>query len=79
MVRDRPDCLRADNWPVAMGISGGLIAASTMAISHDFQSLYNACVVAMGSVCRLCKFAVSYTLGRLYPAVSEWRHLLIVF
>lgn len=73
LLRDDPGCLREETWPVAMGISGGLIAASTMAISNDFQSLYDACVVAMGSVCRLCNFAVSWIrcACKLYAAVIK--------
>lgn len=62
-----------------MGISGGLIAASALAISHDFESLYDACIVAMGSVCRLCRFAVSAHESETLPAQGGPRLLRLRF
>lgn len=43
--------------PEGLGISGGLINAAVLAISDDFGSLYQASVVTVGFVCRLCEVA----------------------
>lgn len=59
LIKEDVDLLRRDTWPLSLGVSGGLLAAVTMAISQDFESLRDAYIVAMGAVCRLCKFAVS--------------------
>lgn len=56
-VHDSPDALKVSPRPEGMGISGGLINASVLAISNDFESLYQASVVTAGFVCRLCEVA----------------------
>lgn len=52
--------------PEGLGISGGLINAAVLAISNDFDSLYEASVVTAGFVCRLCEVA-----GIVSRAVEE--------
>jgi hypothetical protein len=43
----RPECL---------GFSGGLISLSVLAISEDFETLYQACLEVAGLLVRLCRF-----------------------
>ncbi|KAG6354135.1 hypothetical protein INS49_004739 [Diaporthe citri] len=56
-IHDSPDALKVSPRPEGMGISGGLINAAVLAISDDFESLYEASVVTAGLVCRLCEVA----------------------
>ncbi len=43
--------------PLGLGICGGLINLSTLAISTDFESLYDATLEVAGLFFRLCRFA----------------------
>lgn len=65
-VHESPDALKANTRPEGLGISGGLINAAVLAISNDFDSLYQASVVTAGFVCRLCEVA-----GTVSRAVEE--------
>ena len=65
-VHDYPDVLKVNPRPEGLGISGGLINAAVLAISNDFDSLYEASVVTAGFVCRLCEVA-----GTVSRAVEE--------
>lgn len=65
-VHDSPDALKITPRPEGLGISGGLINAAVLAISNDFDSLYQASVVTAGFVCRLCEVA-----GIVSRAVEE--------
>lgn len=56
-IHDSPDALKVSPRPEGLGISGGLINAAVLAISDDFESLYQASVVTAGLVCRLCEVA----------------------
>lgn len=56
-IHDSPNALKVSPRPEGMGISGGLINAAVLAISDDFESLYQASVVTVGFVCRLCEVA----------------------
>lgn len=41
-----------------IGISGGLINASVLAVSRDFESLYETCVETAKVFCRFCRLTV---------------------
>lgn len=56
-VHDSPDALKLSPRPEGMGISGGVVNAAVLAISDDFESLYQTSVVTAGLVCRLCEVA----------------------
>ncbi|TEA19975.1 Non-reducing polyketide synthase hmp3 [Colletotrichum sidae] len=65
-VHDSPDVLKTSPRPEGLGISGGLINAAVLGVSHDFESLRQASVVMAGFVCRLCEVA-----GQVSRAVED--------
>ncbi|ESU07824.1 hypothetical protein FGSG_02395 [Fusarium graminearum PH-1] len=52
-----PSLLSTDeNQPEWVGISGGLISLSVLAVAETFEKLYEACLEVAGLLARLCRF-----------------------
>ncbi|KAF6807044.1 beta-ketoacyl synthase domain-containing protein [Colletotrichum musicola] len=47
---------KSDDGPEWLGISGGLMSLSPLAVATDFDSLYEACLEVAGLLCRVCRF-----------------------
>lgn len=45
-----------ENQPEWVGISGGLISLSVLAVAETFEKLYEACLEVAGLLARLCRF-----------------------
>lgn len=55
-VQREPQLLTRQHRPEWLGISGGTVHLSALAVSKDFESLYDACLWVGGLICRLCRF-----------------------
>ncbi|KAF2258098.1 ketoacyl-synt-domain-containing protein [Lojkania enalia] len=55
-VNQDPNLLKPGSRPEWLGISGGLISLSPLAISKDFNTLYDACIEVARLLVRACKF-----------------------
>ena len=47
---------RGEDHPEWVGISGGLISLSVLAVAETFEKLYEACLEVAGLLARLCRF-----------------------
>lgn len=55
-IRREPHLLNSEHRPEWLGISGGILSLSALAVAKDFQSLYDACLWVGGLICRICRF-----------------------
>ncbi|WXC56822.1 Non-reducing polyketide synthase zea1 [Fusarium graminearum] len=56
-AKHEPSLLSTDeNQPEWVGISGGLISLSVLAVAETFEKLYEACLEVAGLLARLCRF-----------------------
>ncbi|QPC76873.1 hypothetical protein HYE68_007625 [Fusarium pseudograminearum] len=56
-AKHEPSLLSTDeNRPEWVGISGGLISLSVLAVAETFEKLYEACLEVAGLLARLCRF-----------------------
>jgi zearalenone synthase (nonreducing iterative type I polyketide synthase) len=55
-VKREPDLLNPNRRAEWLGLSGGLISLAALAISRDFDSLYDACLEVTRVLVRFCKF-----------------------
>lgn len=55
-VKREPHLLTKEHRPEWLGISGGILSLSALAVAKDFESLYDACLWVGGLICRICRF-----------------------
>lgn len=55
-IKREPHLLSTQHRPEWVGISGGILSLSALAVAHDFDSLYDACLWVGGLICRICRF-----------------------
>lgn len=55
-IRREPHLLSREHRSEWLGISGGILSLSALAVAKDFESLYDACLWVGGLICRICRF-----------------------